>query len=71
MYKNKQGEKVMISNIDILAKSKTPEGIAELDAMEQSLLRPFKSIFEQKRTVARLEIEKQAERLNKTQNKKQ
>ena len=70
IYKNKQGEKVIISNIDILAKSKTPEGIAELDAMEQSLLSPFKSIFAQKRAVARLEIQKQAERLSKTQNKK-
>jgi len=70
IYKNKQGEKVMISNIDILAKSKTPEGIAELDAMEESLLSPFKSIFAQKRTVAKMEIQKQAARLNKTQNKK-
>ena len=70
IYKNKQGEKVIISNIDILAKSKTPEGIAELDAMEQSLLSPFKPIFAQKRTVAKMEIQKQADRLSKTQNKK-
>ena len=70
IYKNKQGEKVIISNIDILAKSKTPEGIAELDAIEQTLLSPFKSIFAQKRTAAKMEIEKQAERLSKTQNKK-
>ena len=70
IYKNNKGEKVMISNIEILAKSKTPEGIAELDAMEESLLSPFKPIFAQKRTVAKMEIQKQAARLNKTQNKK-
>ena len=59
IYRNKKGQKVLISNIDILSKSKTEEGIEELNKIEQNLNKTYKEIFAQKRDAAKLEIEKQ------------
>lgn len=59
IYRNKKGQKVLISNIDILSKSRTEEGIEELNKIEQNLNKTYKEIFAQKREAAKLEIEKQ------------
>ncbi len=58
IYKDKTGRNIRISNIDILAKSRTEEGIAELNAIEKNLNKTSKQIFAQKRKAAKLEIEK-------------
>lgn len=58
IYRDKSGRNVRISNIDILAKSKSEKGIAELNNIEENLNKTFKPIFAQKREAARLEIEK-------------
>ena len=62
IYRDKKGKRVLISNIDILSKSKTAEGIAELDSMEKNMNSTFKPVFAQKRKAIALEIKKQSER---------